>query len=87
MGDEAMGVGRSHALALRLKKKGTASALEEAERQTDAMRFRTRDYAREWLDDAEVSGADVSRVGAVVVEPESSDDSGATGYGLQHFRS
>jgi tRNA A-37 threonylcarbamoyl transferase component Bud32 len=41
---------------------------EEVETQTKAMRHRTRDYAREWLDYAEVSGASTERAQAVLAE-------------------
>ena len=41
---------------------------EEVETQTKAMRHRTRDYAREWLDYAEVSGASLERAQAVLAE-------------------
>jgi len=41
---------------------------EEVETRTEAMRHRTRDYAREWLDYASVSGADIERAQAVLAE-------------------
>ncbi len=41
---------------------------EEVEAQSDAMRHRTRNYAREWLDYAEVSGAEIERAQAVLAE-------------------
>lgn len=41
---------------------------EEVERKTEAMRHRTRDFAREWLDYADVSGSETARAQAVLAE-------------------